>query len=433
MNKNKISLLGATFNTRNMGVGALTAGAVKCIIQRFPDAEIDLLDYDYKCTSSYLYLNDKKIPLRLVNMRFSKKIYLPNNIVVLLVLSLLLKLIINKNLKEKIIRSNFCLNSICESQIAVSIAGGDSFSDIYGIGRFLYVSLPQLLVLLLGKDLVMLPQTIGPFKSRFAKSFASYILNRAKMIYSRDHESLKELRELPGLCYSADRFKFCYDVGFILDAIRPKIVDIPGMQENVEVNTVIVGLNISGLLYMGGYTKNNMFELRVNYQDLVYKMIDFILKNENIIIVLVPHVFGSHDHLESDSTVCERIYEDLKVKYSNRIAYVRGSYNQNEIKYIIGMCDFFIGSRMHACIAALSQTIPTVSIAYSRKFIGVMETIGAKSLVADPRTLEIDDILKIIDETFSKRDAVKKHLEETMPYVRETVLNLFYDIESSRL
>ena len=38
-------------------------------------------------------------------------------------------------------------------------------------------------------------------------------------------------------------------------------------------------------------------------------------------------------------------------------------YDQHAIKSIIGRCDFFIGSRMHACIAALSQKIPTAAVA----------------------------------------------------------------------
>ena len=46
------------------------------------------------------------------------------------------------------------------------------------------------------------------------------------------------------------------------------------------------------------------------------------------------------------------------------------------MKYLIGQCDFFVGSRMHSCIAAVSQCVPAVSIAYSDKFIGVMATLG---------------------------------------------------------
>jgi len=190
----------------------------------------------------------------------------------------------------------------------------------------------------------------------------------------------------------------------------------------------VVGLNISGLLYRGGYTGNNMFGLKIDYKEFIRDLIDFLIKKKNAAVMLVPHVFGTDG--ESDSVICEEVYASLKGHYNGRLLIAKGQYNQSEIKYVIGLCDFFIGSRMHACIAALSQNIPTVSIAYSRKFIGVMQTIGVEELVADPRRLEIQEILRVIDDAFEKRARLRGHLEKTMPHVKATVLNLFNDIDS---
>ena len=38
--------------------------------------------------------------------------------------------------------------------------------------------------------------------------------------------------------------------------------------------------------------------------------------------------------------------------------------------------DFVTGARMHACIAALSAGVAVVPLAYSRKFNGLLETLG---------------------------------------------------------
>ena len=43
--------------------------------------------------------------------------------------------------------------------------------------------------------------------------------------------------------------------------------------------------------------------------------------------------------------------------------------------YIAGM-DFFMGARMHACIAAFSAGVPVIPMAYSRKFAGLFGSIG---------------------------------------------------------
>src|SRR5207244_1279177 len=145
-----ILVLGATFNTANMGVSALAAGSIRCILQRYPEAEIFLLDYGRQSFQQRFQFGDRHVRIHFVNMRFSKKFYLTNNVGLLILLALALKLLPWKQIREKLIARNTCLRHIHESDLATSIAGGDSFSDIYGLGRLLYVALPQILVLLLG-------------------------------------------------------------------------------------------------------------------------------------------------------------------------------------------------------------------------------------------------------------------------------------------
>jgi len=120
----------------------------------------------------------------------------------------------------------------------------------------------------------------------------------------------------------------------------------------------------------------------------------------------------------------ETIYEKLKDRYPGQLFRLTQSYDQNEIKHVIGGCELFIGSRMHACIAALSQAVPAVGIAYSQKFSGVLSSIGVGHLVADPRQLAITEILHLIEDAFSERSAIRSQLMQTMPHVKDNVLNV---------
>jgi colanic acid/amylovoran biosynthesis protein len=424
----KVILLGATFATGNMGVGALTAGSIRAARELHPGAEVFLLDYgEEPVVYEHKNMNGScRVPL--LNMRFSKKAYLPNNIALLLLLTCLIKAIPGKGLRRKIARRNFYLRHILEADIAASIAGGDSFSDIYGLGRLLYVSLPQLLVLLTGHRLVLLPQTVGPFSGLPGRIIARYILKRARVIYLRDYSGREEIKDLMGRKFAEDKLRFCYDVGFVVDPMKPAAMDLDGLEKEEKPDPPPAGINVSGLLYMGGYTHNNMFGLKADYRELVYGMIGDLIEKKGLRVLLVPHVFGEKADSESDSAVCEKIYRELKPGYGDRIYLARGRYDQNEIKHIIGLCGFFVGSRMHACIAALSQNIPTVSIAYSKKFKGVMETIGVDDHVADPRSMNQGQILAVIDKAYQEREQIKKHLEQKMPEARATVLNLFKEI-----
>lgn len=424
MKPKKILLLGATFGENNRGIGALAAGAVSILIAKYPDAEIQFLDYARKADISVFEFEGRSISIPLVNLRFSKNAFLPNNIAYLLLLSLLLKCV-GQQTRSNIIENNLWIKSLCDADLAVAVSGGDSFSDIYGLGRFFYMSLPQILVATLGKRLILLPQTIGPFKSGLSRLIAKYLMNYADTVYSRDMEGVEQARKLLGLKGDGQKIRFCYDLGFLLRPHKPIALDISVLAGNAPSGKVLVGLNISGLLLIGGYTKKNMFHLKVDYRELIDRTIRFLIEDLGANVLLIPHVFGSEP--ESDTTAVSATYHRLQHKYTKNLYYVRDSYNEKEIKYVIGLCDFFIGSRMHACIAALSQTVPAIGIAYSRKFIGVLESIGVGHLVADPRVLTIDETLDLIGKAYAKQAEIKSHLQKTMSMVREQTLNLLAD------
>jgi polysaccharide pyruvyl transferase WcaK-like protein len=417
----RVCLLGASFRVGN-GVAALTAGTIRSILHSNPDAEISLLEYAKEGGELHFSGHGRTVPIRVVDIRFSKTFYLRNNIARLIATSLLLKLVPSAN-RRKTIRRNPWLQHIHEVDLVASIAGGDSFSDIYGLQRFLYISLPQLLAIWAGKKLVLLPQTIGPFRTRLARTIARYILDRADTVYSRDRQGLESASALLGPSGDGGKLRFCYDVGFALEPLAPASVDLLGLPARKADGECRVGVNVSGLLSMGGYNRQNMFGLRGDYNHLIRTVIGLLVERKNATVLLVPHVFGSG--AECDSPACEKVYAELKARYEGRLGFVSGNYNQSEIKSIIGQCDFFIGSRMHACVAAVSQCIPTVCVAYSDKFIGVIETLGAGLPVADARTMVEGEILDVIDQALDRRQATRRQLEHKIPQVKQRVLSLF--------
>lgn len=411
-----------------MGVSALAAGAVTCVLHQYPGAQVSFLDYAARPTTRTVKVAGQDVEVPLVNLRFSKRLYLPNHIAKLLFLAVCLKLIPSRRFRDWCVNRNAWLAHILETDLFLSVAGGDSFSDIYGFVRFVYVVLPQILVLLLGRRLILLPQTIGPFKASWAQAVAKYILRGAERVYSRDHFGQQTVAALLGPAQSAsDKVKFCYDMGFVVDPQSPPVMDVVGFSFDNARECPLVGLNVSGLLLIGGYTRNNMFALSGDYKELMDQLIERMIRQEHARVLLVPHVFGSANEGEADSAACERIYNALASRYGDRLGYVRGRYNQSEIKKIIGMCDFFVGSRMHACIAALSQNIPAAAIAYSDKFAGVLRSIGIASLVLDPRSMKQDEIISAVAALFQRRDDIHKQLEREVPHVRDTVLGLFAD------
>ena len=418
-----VLILGATYSTGNMGVDALLSGSIASVWHGARNARIVVLDYGPTPLTWEVpsLAGDREITL--FNLRFSWKLWLRNNGFRLLALAILTRIIPIQALRHQLIARNPALSLIKNASVALSLAGGDSFSDIYGIRRLLYVSLPQLLVLAMGRPLVLLPQTLGPFKAGWAKWIGRFIMKRARRVYSRDQASLAMARDILG--GDADHVRLSQDMGFALSPSPP--VDIPEWASRKDRS--LVGLNVSGLLYMGGYNRNNMFGIHGNYPKLMRKLVRWFTNIDEADVVLVTHVTGNQ---EGDEKACAALYEDLKDECDGRLHLADPGFNHREIKYLIGKCDFFLGSRMHACVAALSQEVPAVGLAYSRKFTGVFETVGVEDLVVDLRDLSEDEVLERVENLFHRRQQFTSLLRKTVPHARDAALNLLTRIAAEK-
>src|ERR1017187_101627 len=172
-----VNILGVTYNTLNYGVWVLLSGTVQQLVRNRPSVRIHVLDY---LKSAAIWDEDTEqgiLPIEVINLRFSWRFYLQNNVVRLLLIAFVSRLIFSSRLRKRVLSANPWFKRIMEEKAHLSLAGCDSFSDIYGLQRFFYVSLPQILVLWLGKPLILLPQTYGPFKSRISRDRKSTRLN----------------------------------------------------------------------------------------------------------------------------------------------------------------------------------------------------------------------------------------------------------------
>lgn len=421
----KVCLLGASFDTGNLGVSALAESSIKVILNRWPEAKVTLLGSSGAIGERWHRIGGKDICIRELPIRFCKNIFLENHFLVLCLYALLFKMFRWDRFKRFCMRRNTSLKCINQMNIAADITGGDSFSDIYGMRRFLLGFLHKCLVLLFNKDLVMLPQTYGPFKKKITEKMAAHILKKAKAVYSRDKDGVQCARRLLG-DKDADKVKLCPDVAFVLDAQPWDDRAIEQIVAAKDKGRQIIGLNVNGLLYNGGYTQNNMFGLAVDYPQLIKQIVDSFLAMDDVAIVLTPHVFPEDIlAVENDSIACRAVYDSLTKEHQGNMILPEKQPDQGQIKYLIGKCDFFVGSRMHSCIAALSQSVPAVGLAYSKKFKGVFQTIGLQDFVVDLRSSSADHVLEKVSNAYGQRDIVEKDLKQVGRQTKEKVLSIF--------
>ena len=103
--------MGVTFDSPNLGVGALLGGSISAILSNYPNAQISVLDYGYDPFRRNVRFGDRDVAIDFVNLRFSKKLFLPNNIAYLIALALLMRVLPIKSLRDRIINRNSTLSS----------------------------------------------------------------------------------------------------------------------------------------------------------------------------------------------------------------------------------------------------------------------------------------------------------------------------------
>jgi polysaccharide pyruvyl transferase WcaK-like protein len=80
---------------------------------------------------------------------------------------------------------------------------------------------------------------------------------------------------------------------------------------------------------------------------------------------------------------------------------------------------------MHSCIAALSQGVPCVGIAYSMKFRGVFESVGLADWVVDGRTTDNDTAVAITVKLYQQRTAEAPALARNAQAARDKLRQIF--------
>jgi len=407
-----VCLMGASLETGNMGVSALAVSMIKNIVEVKPDAKISLLIGNRTAKTINLDIEGRTIPIHVVNHRISPKAKIREHLFTIFLLAVLQRALPFKSVSKRIIQANPWLNALQEADFIGDIHGGDSFSDIYGLPSFIIGALPNFTVFLMKKKLVLLPETYGPYKHPIAVFIAKQVLRRSFLIYARDKESAAYASNLLGND-SKNKVYFCPDIAFTMQAMKVNNPEVnPPINENLA--HPLIGINVNGLMYNGGYTRGNMFGLKFDYKLFVKNVVKRLLTETTAHILFVPHAFGPPGNINNDPDACRDVFQSIINESNGRLHLVTKVYNQSEIKDIIGTCDFFIGSRMHACIAGLSQMIPTIGVAYSKKFRGVFESIGVTDMSIDAREVDMDIAIDRILAAFNRRSDIKAILRKNL-------------------
>jgi polysaccharide pyruvyl transferase WcaK-like protein len=159
-----------------------------------------------------------------------------------------------------------------------------------------------------------------------------------------------------------------------------------------------------------------------SYQQLM----KYILENTDATIALIPHVvWDSND----DRKVLKQLYEDFE--QDERIVLVE-DHTAPQLKYIISLCDFFVGARTHATIAAYSSCVPTLVVGYSVKARGIAKDLfGSDNGYVLPVQLlkSSDDLVSAFRRLYEKRETIAEGLKRDIPEYKNSAIKAKQAVE----
>ena len=276
--------------------------------------------------------------------------------------------------------------------LVLDIGEGDSFSDIYGWKRLVFLIGTKLRAARGGRKLVLSPQTLGPFTHPLAAWWGDVARRRASLVCARDGLSTQYFQSRQ-LCTP---FLEAIDVAFAL----------PYERQVSPPSPVRVGINVSGLLWAGGYSGRNQFGLTIDYRQTVHALVRHFTAQPDVQVVLVPHVVTPGRLAEDDL----RASQAVAVEHPG--LEVAGPFDSPmQAKSFISGMHFFLGARMHACIAAFSSGVPCVPMAYSRKFTGLFNSLGYVA-VADCTREDQAAVVSRVVMAFDRRTELKVLVDE---------------------
>ena len=291
---------------------------------------------------------------------------------------------------------------VLRADLAIDIGAGDSFADIYGGRRLTRMFVMKFLTHLARTPLVLAPQTVGPFKRPVSTALARISLRLCALIATRDRLSTDCVLGLGLRREVIEASDVALRLPFTAPAARA-----PG-------GPIRVGLNVSGLLMSGGYTGRNEFGLTMDYPGLVRDIIRHF-QAKGCEVHLVPHVIVAGGRMAGEDDA--RASQALAAEFPGTVLAPAFTSPSEAKSYIAGL-DFFMGARMHACIAAFSSGVPVVPMAYSRKFEGLFGSIGYGRTVDCTRETGAE-IMAVVAAAFEDRATLAREAAEALARGRE--------------
>jgi polysaccharide pyruvyl transferase WcaK-like protein len=250
-----------------------------------------------------------------------------------------------------------------------------------------------------GKPVIMLPNSMGPFKTRVGRLLSKIALGMCDFLLIRDPVSY---RMVESLNIQTSRV-LTYDTSFLFDSGERS------SEDNVS-SALLIG--ISAGVYSFTLHDDEISRSVRSYAEAL----DRAVVEVGATVVFFPHYISGFEY--DDLEFSELIIEKMENKKKAKIVKVR---NAEELKSSLGKMSLVVSSKMHPCTLALSNYVPTVCIAYDHKQTGLFESLGMLECIVPIRQLSGEELYSKIACVLGNRQRITAELRNKIPWIRRNV------------
>lgn len=309
-------------------------------------------------------------------------------------------------------RKRRSLEVMADADLIVSCGGG-----------FLHDGFPGFVVHLfelhmakgLKKPVLLVSQSIGPFRRRWARWLTRRILDRCEVIMPREPWSLAYLKE--ELELTRPRMWLIPDLAF--DSFEEDPVDAPdetAYLRHLREEHTLVGVTVRQWAFPGRAADARA--LNSFFREDLARLLAELIETRNVHVVFFPQAITENFSPFDDRAVARSIAQRLH--RPENVTLLEDDFPVARLRALMGSCDLFVGTRMHSNIFALSAGVPTLAIAYLPKTRGIMESLGLDNYVV-AIDAGVDELREGFERLERDQEQIRSHLGTEIPAIRATI------------
>ncbi|MEJ5914131.1 polysaccharide pyruvyl transferase family protein [Pseudokineococcus sp. 1T1Z-3] len=263
-----------------------------------------------------------------------------------------------------------------------------------------------------GAELVLLPQSLGPFSRPDVVPRLRSLVDRAALVLLRDDRSLAHLRDIGA---SVDRARVVPDIVFALGTEQSE-ERLRSEQVSAEPAVAVSVRDCS--MFLDGAAGQAAFEAAVA------GLVVHLVRERGARVTFVSTCQGTPEYWADDSRVAASVGAQLPPDVTASVRLDAQRYDHEGLVRVLAGHEVAVTTRMHAGIVALGAGTPVLPIAYEFKTREVMGQVGLGDHVQDVGEVTADSLVQGFEALLADLPARRPELASAVSQRRRGALAL---------